>query len=106
MLLVEGFVRPTEFRPGFLSALLVDDEDVKLCRMTQSRRVGPLAVLDFHYLVATPASGIERLFERHEVGLFGDDEYRRAFEEAGLTFAPATIPEIAFGRPVYTGISS
>jgi hypothetical protein len=35
-------------------------------------------------MVGTPA-GVETFTERHEMGLFTDDQYRHALERAGLT---------------------
>jgi hypothetical protein len=44
---------------------------------------GPVSILDFHYLVATP-SGVEHLTEHHELALFTDAQYRAAFASAGI----------------------
>jgi SAM-dependent methyltransferase len=103
ILVAEAFIPFSQFIAGHQHAFLIDEPDLKLCRMSQSRQVGRIGILDFHYLVGTPARGIERFFERHELGLFEADDYRSAFEAAGLTFAEAEVPEIGFGRRVYTG---
>jgi hypothetical protein len=101
----EGFIPFAQFVAGQQDAFLADEPDLKLCRMSQSRQVGRIAILDFHYLVGTPARGIERFFERHEMGLFEADDYRSAFEAAGLSFSEAEVPEIGFERQVYVGRS-
>ncbi len=103
IIVAEAFIPFSQFVAGRQHAFLIDEPDLKLCRMSQSRQVGRIGILDFHYLVGTPARGIERFFERHEMGLFEADDYRSAFEAAGLTFAEAEVPEIGFGRHVYTG---
>ena len=51
--------------------------------MNVSGRRDNIALLDFHYLVATP-EGIEHFTEHHELGLFTDAEYQHAFTRAGL----------------------
>jgi hypothetical protein len=56
---------------------------------------------DFHYLVGTPA-GIEHFTERHEMGLFTDEQHRAAFTAAGLDVAYDA--EGLMGRGVYIGI--
>jgi hypothetical protein len=42
-----------------------------------------LAVWEMHYLVGTP-EGIGHFVELHELALFSPDEYRAAFQAAGL----------------------
>jgi SAM-dependent methyltransferase len=102
-LIVEGFIPFSQFVAGRQTALLIDDADLKICRMSMSRQVGRIAILDFHYLIGTPQRGIERLFERHELGLFEADDYRDAFTAANLSFEEAEVPEIGFGRQVFVG---
>ncbi len=101
IVIVEPFLSFAEYRAGHLDAVFVDEPALKIARLSVSRQLGRLALLDFNYLVATPA-GVERLFERHEVGLFEQGDYHEAFSEAGLSFeAPAS--QLGFGRPLYIG---
>jgi SAM-dependent methyltransferase len=83
VLVIEPFVAPQAWEAGRPTATFVDQPDLKIARMSVSAREGDVAILDFAYLVATPA-GVERLSERHELGLYTDAQYRRAFSEAGL----------------------
>jgi hypothetical protein len=66
--------------------------------MTISGREGRLAIMNFEYLIGTPA-GIEAFSERHEVGLFTDEEYRQAFSAVGLSVEHD--PEGLIGRGLY-----
>jgi ubiquinone/menaquinone biosynthesis C-methylase UbiE len=84
VLVAEPWLTPDVWNAGHLHMLTVDEPDVKICRMSRSGREGDVSVMDFHYLVAT-ADGIEHTTERHELGLFTWDQYRAAFEDAGLT---------------------
>jgi len=84
VLIVEPWLTPDVWmvdRPHLLS---VDEPDLKIVRMTVSGREGRLAIMNFEYLIGTPA-GIESFSERHEAALFTDEEYREAFTGAGLT---------------------
>ncbi len=83
VLVVEPFLTPETWVEGHPAALFVDQPDLKIARMSVGAREGDVAILDFHYLVATPA-GVEHLSERHELGLFTDAQYRRALAAAGL----------------------
>jgi SAM-dependent methyltransferase len=102
VLLIEAFFPPEAWQVGNLHAVFVDEPDLKIARMSVSKRVGAIAIIDFHYMVATKRSGVERLFERHELGLFSEDDYRGAFEAAGLSFA--ALDEPAFPRGLYLGL--
>jgi hypothetical protein len=64
--------------------LNVDQPDLKIARMNVNSRDGRLAIVDFHYLVGTP-EGVEYFTERHEFGLFTENEYRAALNQAGLS---------------------
>jgi SAM-dependent methyltransferase len=83
VLLVEPWFSAETFQSGTLHSLFVDQPDLKIARMNISRVEGDLSIIDFHYLMGTPA-GIESFTERHELGLFTRDEVVGAFEAAGL----------------------
>jgi ubiquinone/menaquinone biosynthesis C-methylase UbiE len=98
--LVEPFFPPESWDVGRVSALFVDEPARKIARMNVAEREGDLAVLNFHYLVATTA-GVEHFTERHELGLFRHDDYLRAFATAGLTVS--YDEEGISGRGLYVG---
>lgn len=105
VLLVGSFLSPQEWIPGQPHAMFVDQPDLKLARLNVSgvAEAGTVAILDFHYLVATP-DGIESFTERHELGLFTEEEYLAAFIQAGLEVLHDT--EWLAGRGMYIGIRS
>ena len=78
LVVVEPWLRPEVWTPGYVSALFVDEPDLKIARMGVSGpAVDRLSILDWQYLVATPA-GIEAFTEHHELGLFTDEEHLTA----------------------------
>lgn len=83
VLVVEPWLTPEDFVVGTVHAVHVDEPDLKISRMVVSRAEGRLALLEFHYMVATPG-GIEHFTEMHQTGLFKHDEYLGAFMAAGL----------------------
>ena len=98
VLIVEPWLTPDAWvvdRPHLLS---VDEPDLKIARMTISGREGRLAIMNFEYLIGTPA-GIETFSERHAAALFTDEEYRQAFAAAGL--AVEHDPDGLIGRGLY-----
>lgn len=100
VLLVGPFFPPEAWHVGQPHAIFVDQPNLKIARMNVSGRRDNIALLDFHYLVATP-EGIEHFTEHHELGLFTDAEYRQAFTSAGLDVAHDA--EGLIGRGLYIG---
>lgn len=100
VLVIAPFLTPDAWDPGHPYALFVDQPDLKIARMNVSRADGTVALLDFHYLVATP-EGVEHFIEHHELGLFTDAEYRAAFTQAGLDVTYDA--EGLIGRGLYMG---
>ena len=100
VLIVEPWFTPEQWKPGRVSALFVDQPELKICRMNISEVDGLLSFFVFHYTVGTP-QGVEYFTERHELGLFTQEECLKAFHKAGLE----TIhdPEGLDGRGLYIG---
>jgi SAM-dependent methyltransferase len=83
LLIVEPWLEPHVWVPGRLHLLTVDEPDLKIARVTVPSLRDRTAIVDFHFLVATP-DGVETLEERMELELFTTDEQLQAFERAGL----------------------
>jgi SAM-dependent methyltransferase len=83
VLLIEPWFTPEEYEPGFLAARFIDEAELKLARINRAEVYGRVSILDFHYLVGTPA-GVESFRERHELGLFTHAEHLAALEACGL----------------------
>jgi len=84
VVLVEPWLRPQMWCEGSLDAQFADEPDIKVARMSISRRDGNISILNFHYMTAG-RDGIRTFAEPQRLMLFTDEEYRRAFERAGLT---------------------
>ncbi len=101
VLIVEPWFTPEQWKPGRVSALFVDQPDLKISRMNISEVEGNLSFFVFHYTVGTP-QGIEYFTERHELGLFTHEEYLEAFRKAELEVIHD--PEGLDGRGLYIGL--
>lgn len=83
LLIVEPWFTPEGFTAGHFSLTTVDDEDLKIARMSYGEREGRLSRFTFEYLIAD-REGIRRETEIHEAGLFTVAEMKEFFAAAGL----------------------
>jgi hypothetical protein len=104
VLLIEPWLAPEVFKAGHLSATFVNQPDLKIARMNKSEVEGQVSIMNFHYLVATPA-GIEHFTELHELGLFSHEEYLDAFRASALEVVHDPDPEKLTGRGLYIGVA-
>jgi SAM-dependent methyltransferase len=84
VLIIEPWLTPEQWVVDRPALFTVDQPDLKIARMNVSGRDGRLAIVEFQYLIGTPA-GVEHFTERHEIALFTDNEYRLALTQAQLT---------------------
>jgi SAM-dependent methyltransferase len=84
--LVEPWFERDVYRAGTVHALLVDEPELKVCRMNVSSVDGDLSVMDMHHLVGTP-DGVEHFVERHELAMFRREQFADAAAAAGLAHA-------------------
>jgi SAM-dependent methyltransferase len=99
ILIFEAWFSPEEYVPDTVHARFVDEPDLKIARMNVSRIEGTVSVLDFRYMVAV-ADGIFTFDETHRLGLFTDEQYRRAVERSGFKVV-LRDPEGISGRSLY-----
>lgn len=83
VLIVEPWFTPQQWKTDRPHGIFVDQPDLKIARMNVNGRKGKISFLDFHYLVAT-SEGVKYFSEHHELGLFTQAEYLRAFKDAEL----------------------
>jgi ubiquinone/menaquinone biosynthesis C-methylase UbiE len=81
--IIEPFLSRDEYVEGKPFASFVDEPALKIARMNVNSRRGNVAILEFHFLVATSA-GVKHFRDRHEVGLFDRREVQQAMEDSGL----------------------
>ncbi len=103
LLLLEPWLTPDRWSLGRLSANFVDLPELKLARLSISKRRGNLSINDEHHLVGS-TTGIEYFVERLEMGLFTPETYIDALEKAGLKVKHDKKGLI--GRGLYLGIKT
>jgi len=101
VLVVEGWVEPAQWAAGRGSAGAVVGDDVAAARVVLSGRDGNVSTLEMRYVLAT-LEGFEHVTEEHVMGLFTRDQYRAAFEAAGLGYERT---DGLTGRGVHIGVN-
>ena len=84
VLIIEPWIPPELWNPGVVVADFVDNPDIKIARMNISGQEGNVSTLNFEYLVATE-NGFERFSERHELGLFTNEQVEEILRSQGFT---------------------
>jgi SAM-dependent methyltransferase len=100
ILIVEPWFSPDRYWKGRITANFVDEPERKIAWMYTSEGNGLLSVFDIHYLVGTP-EGVTHFTERHEMGLFTEEQYAQALRAADLEIT--YDPDGLFGRGMYVG---
>lgn len=101
VLVVEGWVSPDAWIVGRASADAAVAPDLAVARVVVSDRDGDVSTVHMHYVLAT-VDGVERVDEVHRLGLFDDDQYRAAFEAAGLRYERC---DGLTGRGLHVGVA-
>ena len=100
LLLLEPWLGPEQYWVGHLAVNHAERDGLNVCWMYVQELTDGCSRFDIHYLVGA-RDGVTHFEERHEMGLFTDDEYRAAFRAAGLE--ADHDPEGLFGRGLYRG---
>jgi hypothetical protein len=101
VLIVEPWLRPEQLREDRIWAVFVDEPELKIARMTTVERHGNIVDLYMHHMVGRPGN-IEEFVEHHQEAMHSVDEYKNAFERAGLDVA--YDEEGLIGRGLYIGV--
>jgi daunosaminyl-N,N-dimethyltransferase/N-dimethyltransferase len=83
-LLVEPFLTEDQFTAGKLYMQTADREEIKLCRMSHSRKKGQLAEITFHWLVLFADGATDQFSETHALWLIAPELLLQVFGEAGF----------------------
>lgn len=96
--IVEPWLTPEDFKPGQLNLQTVDEDDLKLARLSVGALEGITSRFTFEYLIAD-SDGIRHETEKHDLTLFTVEEMMSAFESCGL--AAEYEPVGLTGRGLY-----
>nr|AHA82003.1 Arm34 [uncultured bacterium] len=101
VLIIEPWVFPETFAPGYVAADLARDNGRTVARVSHSERDGDVVRMTVHYITAD-ATGARHLTDTHRLALFTRGQYEDAFSRAGCT-AEFIEPE-RFSRGLFVGI--
>jgi SAM-dependent methyltransferase len=102
VLILDGWVRPDEWREGFRPEPdIAQDDEALVVRLAFTRREGNITDMDMHHLVQT-AEGIDYFVENHRLALTPTEDYVSAVESAGLD--ARVIPDYMAARDRIVGL--
>lgn len=101
VLIIEPWFTPEQYKPGGVYATFVDEANLKLARINIGEQQGRLAIMNMHHLVGAPQA-VQHFVERHEMGLFTNEEYLGACRATGLAVKHDSAGLI--GRGLYIGV--
>ena len=101
VLVVEGWIEPDDWVVGRASANAAVGDDLVAARVILSDREEDVSIIEMHYVLAT-LDAVEYVDEVHRMGLFTREQYRGAFEAAGLRYERA---DGLTGRGLHIGIT-
>ncbi len=84
VLVIEPWLTPSGFTPGFIHMTTYESEDVKIARMGLSEARGNTCLLDMHYLVAEKGKGVTTWVDRNELTMYEISELVEMLESVGL----------------------
>jgi SAM-dependent methyltransferase len=84
LLILEPWFTPDQWMPNTVHAMLVDEPELKIARVSTSLVDGRTSIFDLHHLIGTP-EGTSHVVEHHELGLYTVDEMTAAFEAVDLS---------------------
>ena len=90
VMVIEPWFEPGAVDDGHVTCLVRDRPEGPVCRMTHTEIDGRVSRLHFEYLLGA-RTGLTRLRETHELGLFTQDEMMDAFRHAGLAHVELDI---------------
>lgn len=101
--MVEGWILPDRWKGRHCTLLTYDGPEVKIARMSESRRSGERSTIEMRYLVGVPNRGMREYSERHENRLLPPGEVLRSFRSAGFE-ARADLRGRYRDRGLYIGV--
>ncbi|SCG58646.1 class I SAM-dependent methyltransferase [Micromonospora halophytica] len=101
VLIIEPWVFPDTFVPGYVAADLARDDGRTVSRVSHSVRDGDAVKMTLHYLCAD-ASGIRHLTDTHRLALFTPEQYEDAFTQAGCR--AEFVRTERFSRGLFVGV--
>ncbi len=102
VMIIEGFIAKSEFKPNHLYVNSYDGKNVKVARIGTSKIKNGLMLADMHYLIGEKGK-INHFSETHELGLFDVNKVLKILKKFGLrgTFIKRGLMK---DRGLYIGI--
>ena len=100
VLIIEPWLSPSVYQPGGVSADFIDQPGLKIARISTPKKRRSVSVVEMHYLIGRP-TGFQEFAEIHRLGLFPENQYRRAIERSQTGLSATYDSEGLTGRGLW-----
>ncbi len=103
VMIIEPFVSKKKFLNNHIHVLNVEDENMKITRMTHGYKHGDRAMLDFHFLIGDGKKGVQYIHDPHDSFLFEEKKVLSIMKRQRLT-AVYLADGLMVNRGLYIGM--
>ncbi len=96
--IIEPWFTEENYLTGTVHLSTYESENVKIARMNVSEKKGNVSIMDMHYLIGEKNQEIKHIIDRHELGMFDPETFKKYLQSAGLT-----VKYLKEGRGLYIG---
>lgn len=104
IMILESFITPESFKPNLVNPVFINEPDLKIYRVNNTKRKGNIVHTDFHILVADK-KGVKYITENHKLAMYEHKEFLDVMNSEGLkSFYEVRNDKLMTGRGLYIGI--
>lgn len=102
IVIIEPWFTKKEFKDGHINLEKYETEDLKIVRLSHSKKTGDISKIEMQYLIAEKEGGINHLTETHKLGLFSQDDFKKMMKKNNLKHEH--IQDTVLRRSLHVGI--
>lgn len=84
VLIFDPWFDSKSFKPGHLHMTTYDGDDIKIARLSDSKKSGNISIIEFSFLISKKNKKVEYFKDRHELGLFENDKTLKIMKRIGF----------------------
>lgn len=102
IVIIEPWLTEEKFDDNYLNLEKYETDELKIVRLSHSKKVNNLSKIEMQYLIAEKNDGINHITETHKLGLFSKDDFKELMEQNNLRHKH--IQDTVLKRGLHIGI--